>query len=156
QQAERARAMTFRQCAAACMEAHADGWRNAEHRRQWQTSLEKDVLPHIGDLPVEEISTPHIVKVLEPIWKEKPETASRISGRIEKVLGWATVRQFRSGDNPARWRGHLAELFPARGKIAPAKHHAAMPFIEAPALMAELAATDHIAARALEFTILTA
>jgi integrase len=154
--AERARTMTFRQAAAACIESHADGWRNAEHHRQWITSLEQYVFPVLGDLPVDEIATPHIVKVLEPIWKTIPETASRVRGRIEKVLGWATVRGFRSGDNPARWRGHLAELFPAVGKIAKPKHHAALPFTDVPALLTDLAAIDHIAARALEFTILTA
>ena len=100
--------MTFRQCAVRCIESHADGWRNAEHHRQWITSLEQHVYPVIGDLAVDEIGTPHIVKVLEPIWKTIPETASRVRGRIEKVLGWAQVRGFRSGDNPARWRGHQA------------------------------------------------
>jgi integrase len=156
QVAERARAMTFKQCAVACIEAHADSWRNAEHHRQWISSLEQYVFPTLGDLPVDEISTPHIVKTLEPIWKTIPETASRVRGRIEKVLGWATVRGFRGGDNPARWRGHLAELFPAVGKIAKPKHHAALPFTDVPAFMAEIAAIDHIAARALVFTILTA
>jgi len=154
--AERARAMTFRDCAVRCIEAHSDGWRNAEHHRQWVTSLEQYVYPIIGDLPVDEISTPHIVKVLEPIWKAIPETASRVRGRCEKILGWAQVRGFRSGDNPARWRGHLAELFTAKGKMQPAKHHAALPFTDVPQLVAEIAAIDHVAARALEFTILTA
>jgi integrase len=156
QAAERARAMTFKQCAVGCIESHADGWRNEEHHRQWITSLEQYAYPALGDLPVDVIATPHIVKALEPIWKDIPETASRVRGRIEKVLGWATVRGFRSGDNPARWRGHLAEIFPAVGKIAPAKHHAALPFTDVPALMAELAEADHVGARALEFTILTA
>jgi integrase len=154
--AERARTMTFKQCAMRCIESHADGWRNAEHHRQWITSLEQYVYPIIGDLPVDEIATPHVVKVLEPIWKTIPETASRVRGRIEKVLGWAQVRGFRSGDNPARWRGHLAELFPAKGKIQKTKHHAALPFTEVPQLMRELAASDYAAARALQFTILTA
>jgi integrase len=154
--AERARAMTFRECAMRCIASHEDGWRNHDHRRQWRASLEQYAHPVIGDLPVDEIATPHVVKVLEPIWKDIPETASRVRGRIEKVLGWATVRGFRSGDNPARWRGHLAELFPAKGKLAPAKHHSALAFTDVPALMAELAATDHVAARAVEFTILTA
>jgi integrase len=154
--AERARAMTFRQAATACIESHADGWRNAEHHRQWITSLERFAFPILGDLPVEEIATPHIVKTLEPIWKTIPETASRVRGRIERVLAWAQVRGFRSGDNPARWRGHLAELFPAVGKIAKPKHHSSLPFTDVPELMLELAAIDHIAARALEFTILTA
>jgi integrase len=154
--AERARAMTFRQAATACIESHADGWRNAEHHRQWITSLSQYAFPILGDLPVDEIATPHIVKTLEPIWKTIPETASRVRGRVEKVLGWATVRGFRNGDNPARWRGHLAELFPAVGKIAKPKHHPALAFTDVPALLIELAAIDHIAARALEFTILTA
>jgi integrase len=156
QAAERAGAMTFRQCAIACMSAHSDGWRNAEHKRQWRSSLEQYVLPTLGDLPVAEIDTPHVVKALEPIWKDKPETASRVRGRIEKVLGWATVRGFRSGDNPARWRGHLAELFPAKGKIAKPVHHVALPYADVPTLMIELAGIDRAASRALEFTVLTA
>jgi integrase len=156
QLAERARAMTFKQCALRCIESHADGWRNAEHHRQWVSSLEQYVYPIIGDLPVEEIATPHVVKVLELIWKDKPETASRVRGRIEKVLGWATVRGFRSGDNPARWRGHLAELFPAKGKIQKTKHHAALPYTEVPQIMREMGESDYAAARALQFVILTA
>jgi integrase len=153
---ERARQMTFRECALRCIEGHEDGWRNAEHHRQWITSLEQYVYPHIGDLPVDEIATPHIVKVLEPIWRTTPETASRVRGRIERVLGWATVREFRSGDNPARWRGHLQELFPSKGKIQQIKHHPALAFADAPALMVELRAHNSLTALALEFTILTA
>jgi integrase len=154
--AERARAMTFRDCFVKCLASHEDSWRNAEHRRQWRTSIEQDVLPVIGDLAIDDIGTPHVIKVLEPIWKSKPETASRIRGRIERVLAWATVRGFRSGDNPARWRGHLQEMFPATGKIAKVDHHEAMPFVEVPGFMAKLRERDHLAARALEFTILTA
>jgi integrase len=153
---ERARRMTFRACALRCIEGHEGGWRNAEHHRQWVTSLEQYVYPHIGDLPVDEIDTPHIVKVLEPIWRTIPETASRVRGRIERVLGWAQVRGFRSGDNPARWRGHLQELFPAKGKIQKTKHHLAMPYAEVPAFMVELRRNNSLTALALEFTILTA
>jgi integrase len=152
----RAGQMTFRECALRCIEGHEDSWRSAEHRRQWITSLEQYAYPHIGDLPVNEITTPHIVKVLEAIWKDKPETASRVRGRIERVLGWAQVRGFRSGDNPARWRGHLQELFPAKGKIQKTKHHPAMPFTEVPAFMVELRAHNSLTARALEYCILTA
>src|SRR5262249_46831362 len=145
---------TFKQCAIGCIESHSDGWSNAEHRRQWVTTLEQYVYPQIGDLPVDTITTQHVIKVLQPIWKAIPETASRVRGRIEKVLGWATVRGFRSGDNPARWRGHLAETFPKRGKIAPTKNHAAMAYVEVPAFLTEI--VGRRAAAALEFTILTA
>src|SRR5262249_15993041 len=154
--AESAKAMTFRDCFEACLASHEGGWKNAEHRRQWRTSIEQDVLPVISDLAVDDIGTPHVIRVLEPIWKTKPETASRTRGRIERGLAWATVRGFRSGDNPARWRGHLQEMFPAVGKIAKVNHHEAMPYVEVPGFMAKLRETDHIAARALEFTILCA
>jgi integrase len=153
--AAKQRAMTFRTCAEACMAAHESAWTNAKHRAQWRTTLEQFVYPIIGDLAVDDLTTAHIVKVLEPIWKEVPETASRVRGRIEKVLGWASVRGFRSGDNPARWRGHLAELFPARGKMQNVKHHAALPYSDVPALMAELREENRPSSRALEFLILT-
>jgi len=154
--AEAAKTMTFRACFEACLASHEGSWRNAEHRRQWRTSIEQDVLPAIGDLAVDDIGTPHIIKVLERIWKAKPETASRTRGRIERVLAWATVRGFRSGDNPARWRGHLQEMFPAVGKIAKVNHHEAMPYVDVPPFMSKLRERGHIAARALEFTILCA
>jgi integrase len=150
------RATTFRQCAEQCIAAHEDGWKNPKHRAQWRATLKTYAYPTLGDLAVDDICTAHVVKVLEPIWKEKPETASRVRGRIEKVLGWATVRGYRSGDNPARWRGHLGELFPSKGKLGKVKHLSALPFSEMPALMAELRARDLRSARALEFTILTA
>jgi integrase len=153
--AESAKVVTFRYCFEQCLASHEGGWRNAEHRRQWRTSIEQDVLPIIGDLAVDDIGTPHVIRVLEPIWKTKPETASRTRGRIERVLAWATVRGFRSGDNPARWRGHLQEMFPAVGKVAKVNHHEAMAYVDVPAFMGKLRERDHIAARALEFTILT-
>jgi integrase len=150
------RATTFRQCGEQCIAAHEDGWKNPKHRAQWRATLKTYAYPVLGDLAVDDIVTAHVVRVLEPIWKEKPETANRVRGRIEKVLGWATVRGFRSGDNPARWRGHLAELFPAKGKLGKVMHLSALPFSEMPALMVELRARDLLSARALEFTILTA
>jgi integrase len=110
----------------------------------------------LGKLAVEDVTTAHIVKVLEPLWLKKPETASRLRGRIERVLAWATVRGYRSGDNPARWRGHLQEMFPAKGKVRKVEHHAALPYSEMPGFMAELRGRDSTSARALEFTILTA
>jgi integrase len=154
--AAEARAMTFRQCAEECIKSHADGWKNAKHRAQWRSTLESYAYPVLGDLAVDDIATAHIVRVLQPIWKEKPETASRVRGRIEKVLGWASVRGFRSGDNPARWRGHLQELFAAKGKVRPVEHHAALSFTDVPAFMADLRSRNSLSARALEFTVLTA
>ena len=150
------RAMTFRQCAEQCIASHEDGWRDSKHRVQWAQSLKDYAYPVLGDLAVDDITTAHIIKALEPIWKTIPETASRVRGRIEKVLGWATVRGFRSGDNPARWRGHLAELFPKKGKMRAIKHFAAMPFADVPAFMLELRGQASLAARALELAILTA
>ena len=97
-----------------------------------------------------------VLQVLEPIWTNKPETASRVRGRVEAVLNWATVRGYRGGDNPARWRGHLDYLLPARRKFRKVKHHEALPYKELPEFMAELRGCDGIAARALEFLILTA
>jgi integrase len=154
--AAEARAMTFEQCARECIESHADGWKNAKHAAQWVSTLKTYAYPILGDLAVDDIATAHVVRVLQPIWKDKPETASRVRGRIEKVLGWATVRGFRSGDNPARWRGHLQELFAAKGKIRPVNHHAALPYTDVPAFMSELRDRNSLSARALEFTVLTA
>jgi integrase len=154
--AAEARAMTFEQCARECIESHADGWKNAKHAAQWVSTLKTYAYPILGDLAVDDIATAHVVRVLQPIWKDKPETASRVRGRIEKVLGWATVRGFRSGDNPARWRCHLQELFAAKGKIRPVNHHAALPYTDVPAFMSELRDRNSLSARALEFTVLTA
>jgi integrase len=153
--AEKAKALSFEQCAEQCMAGHRAGWSNLKHAEQWQNSLRNDVYPVIGKLNVAGITTAHVVRVLEPIWTKKPETASRVRGRIEKVLAWATVRGFRTGDNPARWRGHLAELFPAKGKVAPVEHHPALNYTELPEFMRELRARESTTARALEFLILT-
>jgi integrase len=150
------RAMTFRQCAEACIASHEDGWTNPKHRTQWTQSLEDYAYPVLGDLAVDDITTAHVIKTLEPIWKEIPETASRVRGRIERVLAWAAVRGFRGGDNPARWRGHLAELFPKKGKMRTVEHFAALPYSDLPTFLADLRNRDSVTARALEFLILTA
>jgi integrase len=150
------RAMTFRQCAEACIASHEDGWSNAKHRAQWTQSLKEYAYPTLGNLAVDDITTAHVVRALEPIWRTIPVTASRVRARIEKVLSWAAVRGFRGGDNPARWRGHLAELFPAKGKMRDVEHFAAMPFSDVPAFFAELRQQGSLAARALELAILTA
>src|SRR6516165_10035380 len=152
---EAARAMTFQQCAEAYIEAHKAGWQNAKHAAQWTSTLKTYAYPVFGALPVQAIDVALIAKVLEPIWTTKTETASRLRGRIERVLDWATVRGFRQGENPARWRGHLDKLLPSRAKVRAVKHHAALPFKEIADFMARLREHDTTAARALEFAILT-
>jgi integrase len=151
-----ARAMTFRACATAYIKAHAPGWRNDKHRAQWPSTLETYVYPVLGALPVQSIDTGLVMQVLEPIWHAKPETASRVRGRIESVLDWATARSYRQGDNPARWRGHLQSLLPSKTKVRAVKHHSRLPYEQLGDFMAELRDREGVAARALEFAILTA
>ncbi|MDZ5647152.1 tyrosine-type recombinase/integrase [Nitrospirillum sp. BR 11828] len=151
-----ARATTFKQCAMAYIAAHEASWRNQKHIQQWAATLDTYVYPVFGDLPVAAIDTALVMKVLEPIWTTKTETASRIKGRIETILDWAAVSGFRSGENPARWKGHLSHLLPARGKVRKVKHHKALPYSELPDFMARLRAQPGMGARALEFLILTA
>jgi integrase len=148
--------MTFDQCAAAYFKAHRAGWRNAKHAAQWSSTIKTYAEPVIGALPVQGIDTTLVIKIIEPLWSKKSETASRLRGRIEAVLDWATVRGYRQGDNPARWRGHLDKLLPARTKVSKVKHHAALPYRELPKFMAALRGQDGMSARALEFLILTA
>jgi integrase len=153
---EAARAMTFDQCRDAYIAAHRAGWRNVKHASQWTNTLTTYATPVFGKLPVAAIDTALVMKVVEPIWAVKSETASRVRGRIEVILDWATVRGFRQGDNPARWRGHLDKLLPARSKVRKVVNHAALPYGEIGPFMADLREREGIAARALEFTILTA
>jgi integrase len=153
---EAAKGMTFAACAAAYVDAHQDTWRNALHRKQWRTTLNDYAGPVFGSLPVQEVDLTLVMKALEPIWRLKPETASRLRGRIEAVLDWATVREYRKGENPARWRGHLDKLLPARAKIQKVQHHPALPYSELADFMEVLRSQDGIAALALEFLILTA
>jgi integrase len=153
---EEARAMTFTECAAAYIVAHRAGWRNAKHAAQWSATLAAYVDPVLGNLAVQSVDIALVLRVLEPIWTTKPETASRVRGRIENVLDWATARGYRAGENPARWRGHLENLLPKRSKVRRVEHHAALPYPEIGPFMVELHQQEGIAARALEFTILTA
>jgi len=153
--AEQAKAMTFRQCAEAYIAAHANGWKSDVHRAQWSSTLSTYAYPILGELSVSDIETAHIIKAVEPIWHRIPETAKRVQSRIATVLDYATAREFRTGDNPARWAGLLDTLLPARGKIAKVEHHAALPHAEIPAFMAELRGRQSTSARALEFVILT-
>ena len=148
--------LTVRAVAEAYLAANADAWRNAKHRAQWTSTMKTYAYPHMGALPAQEVTTGHVLSALEPIWRSKAETAARLRGRIETVLDYATARQWRSGENPARWRGHLAILLPARGKVAPQKHHAALPWGEVGEFLTTLHKQAGMGARALEFTILTA
>ena len=153
---EAATAMTFKACAEAYIAANQAGWRNPKHAAQWPATLGTYVYPTFGALPVAAIDTGLVTKAIEPIWTTKPETANRVRGRIESVLDWATARGYRQGENPARWRGHLENLLPERSKVARVKHHAALPYAKTTAFLAELREQEGVAARALEFAILTA
>jgi integrase len=147
-------AATFGTVATAHIEAHEPSWRNAKHRQQWRNTL-TTYAAAIWSTPVDQISVDDLLAILKPIWAAKPETASRVRGRIESVLDAAKVRGLRAGENPAAWRGNLALLLPAKKK-GPKRHHPAMPFAEVPAFIERLRGTAALSARALELTILTA
>lgn len=151
-----AKRMTFTACAEAFIQSHSPGWRNPKHDAQWRSTLKNYAYPIIGKLPVADVDTPLVLKILRPIWNDKTETANRLRGRIEQILDWARVSEFRSGENPARWKGHLDHLLARKSKIAPTKHRKALPFKEIPEFMKELRASADQSARALEFLILTA
>jgi len=151
-----AAALTFDQAAEKYIEAHEAGWRNVKHGKQWRATLKQHASPTIGHLHVRDIGLPHILAVLEPIWTTTTETAKRVRGRIESVLDWATIRGFREGPNPARWKGHLDNLLAAPSKVAKVEHHEAMPVDDVAAFMVKLRAAEGMGARALEFAILTA
>lgn len=153
---EAAKTMTFDACAKAYIAAHEASWRNPKHRQQWTNTLSTYVTPVFGKLPVQAVDTGLVMKVLEPLWSHKPETASRVRGRIEAILDWAKVRGYRQGENPARWRGHLDHLLPGKSKVRRVRHHAALPYAEIPAFMPLVREQTSIGARALEFLILTA
>jgi integrase len=156
QRLEAAKAIMFKECADAYVNAHGAGWKNEKHAAQWPSTLKTYAYGVIGNLPVQAVDTSLVLKVLEPIWTKKPETASRLRGRLESILDFAKARSYRDGENPARWRGHLDKLLPARGKVRKVKHHAALPYAELPGFLVALREQEGIAARALEFTILTA
>lgn len=153
---EAARRMTFKQCAQAYIETHKATWKNAKHAYQWPQSLGTFVYPVFGDLPVQAVDTALVIQALKPIWRDKTETAIRTRGRIERILDWARASGFRTGENPARWRGHLDQLLPQPSKIAKVQHHAALPYAEIVEFMRQLRDQGSASARALEFTILTA
>ena len=151
-----ARSVTFKKCAEDYIAEKETGWRNEKHRRQWSATLETYAYPIFGNLPVSDVDLPLIMKALKPIWIIKPETAGRVRGRIESVLSYATVHGFRQGDNPARWRGHLDQILPAKAKVATVTHHKALPFDAVAAFLKALREKRDISAKALEFAILTA
>ena len=151
----RAKAPTFADCADKYIEAHRAGWKNAKHIDQWESTLRTYAGPVIGKKAVDQIAVEDVLKILQPIWSTKPETASRLRGRIEKVLGWATAMKYRTGDNPAAWGGALSHLLPAISKVQKIEHHKAVPYVEVPTLMKQLIGNDSISAKALIFTILT-
>jgi integrase len=151
-----ARAISFKSCAERYIVAQKAGWRNAKHAAQWSSTLASYAYPVFASLPAQAVDVALVLKAVEPIWATKPETASRVRGRIEAILDWATARGYRTGENPARWRGHLENLLPSPSKVRRIEHHAALPYPEISAFMVELRAQEGVAARALEFAILTA
>jgi integrase len=151
-----AKTMSFDECATAYIAAHRAGWRNPKHAAQWSSTVATYCSPMFGKLPVQLVDVGLVMKAIGPLWATKPETASRVRGRVECILDWAKVSGYRDGENPARWRGHLDHLLPARSKVRRVKHHAALPYAEIPAFVAALRGRDAVAARALEFAMLTA
>jgi integrase len=153
--AAKARMLTFREAAQAYFDQHEGKWKNAKHANQVLGTLRQYAYPVLGNMAVADIGVPEILRAIEPHWHSKTETMSRVRGRIESVLDWAGVRGYRQGDNPARWKGHLSEVLPARGQIKKTVNHPAMPHTELPAFVLDLRKREGVAARALEFGILT-
>jgi integrase len=151
-----AKTITFKECAAKYIAAHRAGWRNAKHAAQWEATLATYAEPVIGPLPVQAIDMTLVLKVIEPIWVKRSETAGRLRGRIESILDWARVRGYCEGENPARWRGHLDKVLPARSKVRKVEHHAALAYAALPDFLIELRRQEGVSARAFEFLILTA
>lgn len=153
---EAAKAITVRVAGERYIAAHRAGWRNEKHALQWSATLTRYVHPHVGDLPVASIDTGHVMRILEEIWASKVETASRVRARLESILDWCTARGFRTGPNPARWKGHLSALLPPKSRVRRVKHFPAMDYRELPAFMGELKKRQSVSALALRFCILQA
>jgi integrase len=153
---EAAGSVSFKSCAEQYIALNSPSWQNAKHAAQWQSTLETYVYSFLGNEPIAEINTQLVTQVLEPIWNVKPETASRVRQRMERILSWATVKELRTGANPAQWRGHLDHVFPKRSKVRSVVHHRALPPQHVPDLMAALSQDDCTASRALRFLTLTA
>ena len=155
-QREAAKRLLFTDAARKCILAKSAEWSNAKHAAQWSATLETYAYPVLGKLDVTEIDTPHILEVLQPIWSTKTETATRVRGRIETVLDWATAHGSRTGANPARWTGHLDQLLPKPTKVAKVKHHEAVPYKDVADVLERIANSEGQGARALVFQVLTA
>lgn len=152
----KAKAITFKECAQKYIAAHRAGWKNEKHVRQWENTLSTYAFPIVGDLPVEAVDVNLVIQIIEPIWTTKNETAGRLRGRIESVLDWATVRKYRQGENPARWKGNLDHLLPAQTKVQKVEHHAALPYTDMPTFWPLLLEQQGMGALALQLLILTA
>jgi integrase len=155
-QRTRTKLRTFKETAEALIESKKPGWRNAKHATQWTNTLKTYAYPKLGSMDVKTVDTDAVLDVLRPIWTGKTETASRVRQRIEAVLDYATAIKARTGENPARWKGHLDHLLAKPSKVRTVEHHPALDWREAPAFMTELAKREGISPRALAFTILTA
>ena len=155
-QLEAAKTISFENCAKQYIAAHKSAWKNAKHAWQWENTLSKYAYPEFGDVPVADVDRLLVLKVLEPIWYDKTETATRLRGRIERVLEYAKVRGYREGENPACWKGNLAHALPSKNDIKKVAHLPALPHAELPAFWRRLAKHSGSAAEALRFTILTA
>ncbi|MFC4270596.1 tyrosine-type recombinase/integrase [Sneathiella chungangensis] len=153
---ETAKTVTFRFCANEYIRLNRAGWRNPRQAKQWESSLRTYAFPVLGDLPVDKIDIGLVLRVLEPIWQTKAETASRVRGRIESVLDWAKARKFREGENPARWKGNLSMVLPSKKKVAKVVHHPALPYTEVSDFISDLRKRDGLSALGLELVILTA
>ncbi len=156
QQRGKSSTKTFSECATEYIASQGSAWRNSKHREQWKKTLATYADPKIGKLPVDAVTIDHVLDILKPIWTTTTETASRLRGRIESILDWAAAHKYRSAENPARWRGHLDKVLPPMRKIAKVKHHPALPYADMSKFMTDLRSRDGTAAKALEFTILTA
>jgi integrase len=152
---EAAKAVTFKDVATQFIAGHEVAWKNPKHRQQWKNTLETYVYPVFGHLPPAQVDTALVMRVLAPIWPTKPETASRVRGRIEVILDAAKTQELRTGENPARWKGHLANLLPSKRKVRRVRHHPALPYAQLPAFLKDLRGRPSLSARALEFCILT-
>jgi len=154
--AELEKQKTFKEAAEAYIDAHGQSWKNPKHRAQWVSTLDTYVYPVLGKLLVQDVEQAHVLKVLEPIWRTKNETAARVRGRIESVLDYAKARGLRSGDNPAAWKGHLDKLLPPPSKVKKVTHQRALHFKDMPDFMSKLSMVEGASARALEFLALCA